>query len=390
MDITPLPFRAPVEEYQKQAVELLEAWKAGDPGAIQIVTHKHPRFLDAKIPWLPKQLSDSEVRSATLDLPDAQLTVARWYDFESWQRLTEHVGAVVRADSPVSQFEAAVEAVVSGDVATLAARLRDNPGLVRARSTRVTHFDPPVHRATLLHYVAANGVEGYRQRTPPNAVDVTKMLLQSGAEVDALADMYGGRHTTMSMLVSSCHPARAGLQVAMVETLLDFGAAIEGTGSGRWTPPLMTALAFGYEDVAEALVRRGARVGNIAAAAGLGRLAEARQLLATASGEDRHRALALAAQHGRVEIVRLLLDAGEDPNRYNPEGNHGHSTPLHQAVLAGHDAVARLLVERGARLDIKDTIYQGTPLGWAMYGGRTEIAEYLRAQEANQGAETST
>jgi ankyrin repeat protein len=40
----------------------------------------------------------------------------------------------------------------------------------------------------------------------------------------------------------------------------------------------------------------------------------------------------------------------------------------------------RLLVERGARLDIKDTIYEATPLGWATYGGRNEIAEFLRAQ----------
>ena len=29
---------------------------------------------------------------------------------------------------------------------------------------------------------------------------------------------------------------------------------------------------------------------------------------------------------------------------------------------------------------MKDTIYEGTPLGWAEYGGRTEIAEYLRAE----------
>jgi hypothetical protein len=33
-------------------------------------------------------------------------------------------------------------------------------------------------------------------------------------------------------------------------------------------------------------------------------------------------------------------------------------------------------------LDIKDTIYNGTPLGWAMYGGKSEIAEYLRGREA--------
>ena len=385
MDMTPRPFRVGLAEYQKQAEELLEAWRAGDPGAIQLVRTRHPRFLDDRIPWLPKKLSDSETRSAALELADSQLAIARSYDFQSWPALAEYVEAVTEENSPVCLFESAVEAVINGDVTALKARLRENPELVRARSTRVTHFDPPVHRATLLHYVAANGVEGYRQKTPKNAVEVAKVLLQAGAEVDALADMYGGHHTTMSMLVSSCHPAKAGVQVALVETLLDFGAAIDGRGSGEWTSPLMTALAFGYQSAAEALATRGARMDNIAAAAGLGRLAEARQLLVTASREDRHRALALAAQHGHVEIVRFLLDTGEDPNRYNPKGNHGHSTPLHQAVWAGHDAVVRLLVERGARLDIRDTIYEGTPLGWAEYGGRTETAEYLRSQGAKTG-----
>ena len=144
----------------------------------------------------------------------------------------------------------------------------------------------------------------------------------------------------------------------------------------------MTALAFGFRDAAEALVRRGARVRTLAAAAGLGRVAEARRLLEAARPEDRHRALALAAQHGHLEVVRLLLDAGEDPDRYNPEGNHAHSTPLHQAVWSGHEAVVRLLVERGARLDIRDTIYQGTPLGWAEYGGRAGIAAWLRSRGA--------
>jgi hypothetical protein len=105
------------------------------------------------------------------------------------------------------------------------------------------------------------------------------------------------------------------------------------------------------------------------------------RLLPGASTEERHRALALAAQNGFAGIVRLLLDAGEDPNRNNPKQNHSHSTPLHQAVWSGHMDVVRLLVERGACLDIKDTIWHGTPLGWAEYGGRKEIAEFLRAQQ---------
>src|SRR5207237_2292729 len=101
----------------------------------------------------------------------------------------EHIEAVTREGSSVAEFEAAVEAVINGDATTLASLLRENPELVRSRSARVTPFDPPVHRATLLHYVAANGVEGYRQKTPPNAVEIAKLLLEGGAEVDALADM---------------------------------------------------------------------------------------------------------------------------------------------------------------------------------------------------------
>src|SRR5262249_29182466 len=372
MQLTPVSFRATLREYQKQADDLLAGWQAGNEDAIRLAVHRHPKFLRADVPWLPRGLTKEEIRSASFDIADAQMAIARWYDFADWQCLEEYVEAVTRDGSSVQRFESAVEAVIDGSVEVLKKLLEESPELIRARSTRVTHFDPPVHRATLLHYIAANGVEGYRQRTPPNAVDVATTLLRSSAEVDALADMYGGECTTMSMLVSSGHPAKAGVQVALVETLIDFGAAVDPLGSGEWTSPLSTALAFGYLPAAEALARRGARIDTVAVAAGLGRIDDVRRLLTAAPALDRHRATALAAQLGKVDVLRLLLDAGEDPNRYNPKGNHGHSTPLHQAALAGHADVVRLLVEHGARLDIKDKIYDGTPLGWAEYGGRKE------------------
>jgi hypothetical protein len=122
------------------------------------------------------------------------------------------------------RFEAAVQAVVSGDVDTLRSMLQETPELVHACSARS-------HHATLLHYIAANGVEDERQKTPPNAIEIAKALLDAGAEVDALADMYDARCTTMSMLVSSSPPAEAGLQAALAETLLDYGAAFEGPGT---------------------------------------------------------------------------------------------------------------------------------------------------------------
>lgn len=320
-----------------------------------------------------QQRADALLRdqAGALEIVGAQAAVAREHGFDNWAALAEFADSINR-DSPVSRFEAAVEAVVAGDVAALRSMLHTDRGLVSMRSTRS-------HHATLLHYVAANGVENWRQKTPASAVEVAKTLLDAGAEVDAVADMYRAKCTTMSMLVSSCHPAKAGLQISLAETLLNYGSALDGMGPPTQAP-LMTALAFGYRDTAEALARRGASANNLGAAAGLGRPGDAARLLPGADGPSRHAALALAAQHGHVEIVRLLLDAGEDPSRYNPAGHHGHSTPMHQAALAGHAAVVRLLVERGARLDVRDTVFKGTPLAWAVHGGRTEVADYLRAR----------
>jgi len=130
-----------------------------------------------------------------------------------------------------------------------------------------------------------------------------------------------------------------------------------------------------------ALIGRGARI-DLPVAAALGRVKDARRLLASASGEERHLALSLAANFGHVEIVRWLLEAGEDPNRYNPVGGHSHTTPLHQAAAGGHAEVVRLLVEHGARLDLKDILWHGTPADWAGHAGKTEIEAYLRSKMA--------
>ncbi len=359
----PLPYHATLEAYEHEANALLAALSSGDVAAAWRFKWMHPRFRGKVV---------SDVKATRLELDDARVVVAHDYGFENWNDLAEFTDAV-RHDGPVDRFERAVEAVISGDVAALQSVLSENPELIRARSTRG-------HHATLLHYLGANGVEGGRQKTPGNAVEVAKILLDAGAEVDALAGLYDAKCTTMSMLVSSAHPANAGLQARLAETLLDYGASLDGPGSA-WQSALMTALTFGYLNTAEVLVKRGARVDNLAAAAGLGWLEETSRLLPMADAQCKHIALALAAQHGHTEVVRLLLDAGEDPSRYNPDGYHSHGTPLHHAVWCDREEVVRLLVERGARLDIKDTVYCGTPLDWAIYGKRTALAEYLRDQQ---------
>lgn len=361
----PLPTTATIRLYESQAAALLEAWQAGDANALS--------YFGEHLPRIQKRSLADEV----FDIVDARAAIAHGYDFADWESLSAFAGAMARQEAAVYPFELAVDAVVSGDLAGLRSFIQRYPQLTTARSSRVTHFDPPQHRATLLHYVAANGTEGYRQRCPPNAVAIVELLLDAGAEVDALASLYGGECTTLSLLVSSTHPAQAGLQVPLIDLLVARGASLNDTGEGHWKSPIETALVFGFGDAAEALLRHGAPF-TLQAAAGLGHAERVRSLLPTADPLSRHRALALAAQSGQVETARLLLEAGEDPNRFNPPGTHAHTPPLHQAIWAGHLPVVRLLIEHGARLDILDTIYGGSPLGWARHAGRTEIVDYLR------------
>jgi ankyrin repeat protein len=377
MDLRPLAADAPLGKYITQADALLTGWHVRDAGAIRVFRNRHPKFLDAKTPWLARNMTDAEVRATPIDRDDARLALARWYEFQDWQRLEDYV-ASVQQPGPIARFERAVQAVIDGDIETLQVLLGDDPELVRARSTRVNNADPPMHHATLLHYLAANGVEEYRQRSPKNAVAIATALLEAGADPDALAWAYGGRCTTMALLVSSSPPAEAGVQVPLVETLIGYGASVAPAGEGNWTSPVETALVFGMRDAALALVRCGAPIESLAAAAALGRIEDAKRMLPSAGEQDRHRALALAAQSGQTDAVRILLDAGEDPNRFNPPGTHAHTPPIHQAVAAGHLEVVKLLVDRGARLDLRDTIYQGTPLGWAEYCEQREIAAFLR------------
>ncbi|MBL8228259.1 MAG: ankyrin repeat domain-containing protein [Bryobacterales bacterium] len=378
MRFSPLPLTASIDQYQQQAVDLLHAWQSGDATALEFFHCHLRRLLDEKVPWKPKDLTDAELRAETFDLADACAALARGYDFADWDALSAFATAIAGRDPEVYPFECAVDAVVEGDLAALQSLLQQYPDLVHARSRRVTHFDPPIHRATLLHYVAANGTENYRQKTPPNAVAIATALLDAGADPNALANLYGGECTTMSLLVSSGHPAAAGVQIALVDLLVARGATLADKGSGNWVSPVETALVFGFCETAQALVRHGAPV-TLPAAAGLGDVASVAKMLAAADALSRHRALALAAQLGQVEVTRLLLDAGEDPNRFNPPGTHAHTPPMHQAVWAGHLDVVRLLVERGAKLDIRDTTYHSTPLGWARYGGKQEIAAYLES-----------
>src|SRR5438105_2501352 len=192
----PLPPRPSLQQYKKLAKDLVKACKSNDTQRWATKwLESLARLQDPTVrEWIVRQVDQvgEFARSRKCTLADAQFVVARVHGFASWPKFAKHL------EQPSSDFELAADAIVDGDVATLKRLLRKDPELIRARSTRE-------HRSTLLHYVSANGVEGYRQKTPKNAAQIAEILLEAGAEVDAEADVYGGGATTLGLVATSVH-----------------------------------------------------------------------------------------------------------------------------------------------------------------------------------------
>lgn len=148
--------------------------------------------------------ADQLSADGSLSERDARLIVARDHGFASWQ--------LVNGECDPS-FERAVDAVVMGRLRELRRLLAEQPDLVARRSAYG-------HRATLLHYTAANGVEIRRQVVPHNADQIAAVLLSAGANVAATLNAYGGSYDTLAMLQSSGHPAGAGIVAARLERVL--------------------------------------------------------------------------------------------------------------------------------------------------------------------------
>ena len=240
-------------------------------------------------------------------------------------------------------FERAADAVVDGDLDGLRALLREHPELATARSSRP-------HRCTLLHYLAANGVEGERQKTPANAVEMIDFLIGAGSDPNASCYTYRGGpdETTAGLLAGSAPPRDAGL-----------------------TLPMLAALARGGARLDEAytlLVR-------LFAALQAGGAADAAAAVDASSGLA-GRAMVESVTLGETAIVRALLDAGVDVDSRRGDG----ATALHQAAFDGNAELVEELLARGANLSLRDDVYDGTPTGWAHAGGHEELAKRLAAR----------
>jgi ankyrin repeat protein len=388
MQARPLPSRPNLEQYKKQAEDLLKACTSADPHAIPawarqwfgacaeefVETEARLRGIVVTQPLresigreavnsIEKNIRARQLLKPDATLADAQFFIAREHGFESWPKFARQVEALQRGNSRDARFEAAADAVVSGDIRTLEQLLHDDPQLICARSQRT-------HNAPLLHYVAANGVEDSRQKTPKNIVQIAKLLLDTGAAVNDESSAYGGGSTALGLVATSVHPERAGVQEQLMQLLLDHG------GENRHTI-VESCLWNGRGKAARFLASRGSRL-DLETAAGVGRLDVARgyfsengDLRPDTTEEKLQRGFLWACKYGHNDVADFLLARGANLRDQAKTGE----TPLHWAVVGGELSTIKLLLERGAPLEELNA-YGGTALGqagWSFFNGDPEI-----------------
>src|SRR5262249_48021327 len=283
-DALPLPPRPNLEHYRKLAKDFQRACKSTTPSAVHEwatrwletltrfrgieITSDVRRGINREAGQIEQRWTELRQKNpdrAPCRLTDAQFFIAREHEFASWPKFVAHIEGLTRANSPVSNFEAAADAIVNGDTATLKRLLREHPELAGERSTRD-------HRSTLLHYVSANGVEDFRQKTPPNILEITRILLDAGADVNAESDAYAGGSTTLGLTATSIHPQQAGVQIPLLELLLDPGSRMDQPSApGHAHSVVAGSFANGQPEAARYLVSRGAPV-DFEGAAALGDL----------------------------------------------------------------------------------------------------------------------
>lgn len=274
-------------------------------------------------------------------------------------------------------FQVAVRAIDAGDVAALGRLLETHPELVRERLAGPGAWlrdavgkalDGFFARPYLLWFVAEDPVR--TGKLPPNIAAVARVIIDV-AKRDRVASLQEQLDYALRLVAWSWIARECGVQIALIDVLVDAGANPAGYPNDALVNHNFAAAAH--------LVARGAPL-TLATALSLERYDDARRLLPETSARAKQFAFILTALNGRAEGLRLMIDAGIDVHAVSHD-LYSHAPALHHAVWSGSLEAVQVLVAAGGDLKRRDSIYDGTPLGWADHAMR----EHARGPEEQQG-----
>ncbi|MPZ81692.1 MAG: hypothetical protein GEV28_15335 [Actinophytocola sp.] len=307
-----LPAHASLDRLRHQATDLLHAARHGESAAQAALT----------------------ALSARPTLVTARLAVARGYGFAGWARLEVEVERR--------------EILDGGDVDQLTAFLADHPGLA---TEPMDHWRDQPKGATPLGYVAMLRYDtaGRVWRDMPGTGGMARALLAAGALVD------GRPEDLETPLATAASYGDAEVAAVLIAAGADLDATAAPTSGGvPGGTALWHAAVFGLTTV---LARAGARVGGIAEAAAVGDVTG--WLRPDTPPQERVRALVMAADHQRLDVIDQLLDAGTPVDA--TDARWGRQA-LRQAAMNGRVASVTHLIARGADPDHRDLTEHRTAL----------------------------
>jgi ankyrin repeat protein len=398
------PFETGLQYYRDRAAGMLSVFGTAERNALRLVRLFHPDYAAA---------SEADIRAAKLTQADAELIAAREHGFETFDAFGAYVGAL-REQRVSEPFALAFAAIKADDRPRLNELLALHPRLPNAAGTngnRLLLLALSLGRTATVHDLLDAGADP----DLPNNKGWT--ALHQAAYADPAGD-----------------PAGA---LSLLELLLKAGASPFAEAYGDGGTPLAVALFWGHRVLAERLAKPVVAPSSLRVAAGLGRLdlmeqffvgkklrPEARwhrefhrphsgfppwqprddaaeilsEALTYAARSGRIDAMALLAERGadldaepyngtalhwavarrQPEAAAWLIDHGADINRRAGFGGTRGVTPLHVAAAwEGSPDCARLLVERGADVTVKDPEHSGTPAGWAAFFKNDAIKEMI-------------
>ena len=404
-----LPARPSLRHLRIQARDLLKGFRARDPDALSRVRSLHPRL---------QSLTNEQAPDEHLVLADAQLAIARDYDFETWSKLKEHVlaervevfktavrerdyDAVARClsddtlasclNDPLFDYEspALVWACTKADIrilgmlidkgARIDAKSRWLPGaygVLHGVSSEVAAFLTEkgarldVHSATELDMrpelerildrepdlVNARGPDGQTPIHFAKTVEVARFLLERGADPDIRDVDHGGTAVQFTIVD---HPAVARF-------LIDQGAEVD----------VFAHCALGNVDAVRQAIEDDPSLLTA-------RTCTPRFTPVEAPGGQRYAynvgaqatPLHVASRCAQIDVIDALVEIGAD---VNARGWHDDSTPLHVACWFDRTESVRSLISNGADVDPRSgKAHNNTPFGWAIISGAVEPIRIL-------------
>lgn len=370
--IKALPHHPSLEQYKKQAKDLLRDCRLDLPGALSRVQQHHPRF---------SIRPESEPPVTRVSLTDAQLVIAREHGFESWPKFAAHIEtlrvaqSVASLDDPVAGF---IRAACVPHPGTHVSGNLDEAELILSRYPHVARAN--IFTAAVLADEAT--VRGFLERDAGSAtatgaphgwdaltylcfsrylrldhsrseafVRTARALLDAGASANTGWWETIDTDTTPRQVPESAIYGAAGVahHPGVTRLLLEYGADPNDEETPYHVPE-------GYDNTVMRIVLESGKLNDRSRTWMLVRKADWHDLdgmrLALEFGADPNaiprwgnNALQHSVQRDNgIEMITLLLDHGADPLLGN--GRDGRSAAV-MAARRGRGDVLSLLAERG-------------------------------------------